>query len=66
MRTDLTDILNKIMPRFGRRAKTVILDRVVSDLHSLASGDRAILDRHGLEPVDGALLAMGFTQKMIE
>ena len=61
-RTDLLDILSRVMPERGRLAKTMISDRVVSeeerkeaiqDLCSLASQDCTVLYRPGEQPAQG-------------
>ncbi|KAK3175952.1 hypothetical protein OEA41_007274 [Lepraria neglecta] len=61
-RTDLLDILSRVMPERGRLAKMMISDRVVmeeerkeaiQDLCSLASRDCTVLYRPGEQPTQG-------------
>jgi len=61
-RTDLLDILSRVMPERGRLARMMISDRVVSeeerkeairDLCSLASRDCTVLYRPGEQPTQG-------------
>ena len=73
-KTDLLDILSRVMPERGRLATTMISDRVVSeeerkeaieDLYSLASQDRITLYRPGEKPVKGLCPVGGCGQTMI-
>lgn len=73
-KTDLLDILSRVMPERGRLATTMISDRVVSeeerkeaieDLCSLASQDCTTLYRPGEKPVKGLCPVAGCGHTMI-
>ena len=73
-KTDLLDILSRVMPERGRLATTMISDRVVSeggrkeaieDLRSLASQDCTTLYRPGEQPVEGLCPVANCGQNMI-
>ena len=72
-RTDLLDILSRVMPKRGRLARVMISDRVVSeeerkeairDLCSLASRDCTVLYRPGEQPLQDLCPVKGCTLSM--
>jgi len=72
-KTDLVEILSRLMPERGRPARTMISDIVVSeeerrlaieDLFSLASQDCTTLYRPGEKPIDGVCPGKGCSVEM--